>query len=102
MGPICEWARAGERYDQYCVRMAKQGEFGGGPEKIGLTQQDKISACVWRAVGRGRGQKHLFEMTSSFEVDGVQRRINLASISAAGTGQAGHLITTTCCLMEAM
>ena len=72
-----EWARAGERYDQYCVRMAKQGEFGGGPEIIGLTQQDKISACVWRAVGRGRGQKHLFEMTSSFEVDGVQRRINL-------------------------
>ena len=40
-----EWARAGERYDQYCVRMAKQGEFGGGPEIIGLTQQDKISAC---------------------------------------------------------
>ena len=34
-----EWARPGESFNDYCARMAKQGEFGGGPEIIALSQQ---------------------------------------------------------------
>jgi len=63
-----EWARPGESFNDYCARMAKQGEFGGGPEIIALSQQDKLNAAVWRFVRRD-GRRDLFEMTSVFEVD---------------------------------